>query len=79
MYFFSADLIKTITLNRQSTFVRYHTSEPWSRSRFVVWLVCFFQQFYIPRADYLALRLSFIYVSISYHSPNQFLHQHHFA
>lgn len=54
------DLIENVTYRRQSTFVRYHTSKPWSRSRFIVWMVCFFQQFYIPRADYLALRLSFI-------------------
>jgi len=29
--------------------------------------ICFFQQFYIPRADYMALRLSFITVSIAEH------------
>ncbi|KAG0618518.1 hypothetical protein M758_4G070500 [Ceratodon purpureus] len=56
----TAELVRNISYKRQSTFVRYHTSEPWSRSRFVVWVVCFFQQFYVPRADYLALRLSFI-------------------
>ncbi|XP_024373337.1 MLO-like protein 14 [Physcomitrium patens] len=56
----TAELLQSIKYTRQSTFVRYHTSKPWSRSRFIVWMVCFFQQLYIPRADYLALRLSFI-------------------
>lgn len=54
------ELAHNIFLQRQSTFVRYHTSRPWSRTRLLVWMVCFFQQFYIPRSDYLTLRLSFI-------------------
>ncbi|KAG0629179.1 hypothetical protein M758_1G082700 [Ceratodon purpureus] len=53
-------VVNNISYTRQSTFMRYHTSKPWSRSRFIVWVVCFFQQFHIPRADYLTLRFSFI-------------------
>nr|XP_024374011.1 MLO-like protein 11 [Physcomitrium patens] len=43
-----------------AAFIKYHTSKPWSKSRLIVWVVCFFQQFHIPRSDYLTLRLSFI-------------------
>lgn len=53
-------VIDNVEYTRQSTFMKYHTTKPWSRSRFIVWVVCFFQQFHIPRADYLTLRLSFI-------------------
>ncbi|OAE21033.1 hypothetical protein AXG93_606s1190 [Marchantia polymorpha subsp. ruderalis] len=56
------EITKTLTMKRQSTFVTYHTSKPWSRNRFSVWIVCFFRQFGISvtRADYLTLRLGFI-------------------
>ncbi|XP_024366302.1 MLO-like protein 14 isoform X2 [Physcomitrium patens] len=49
------ELMQSIKYTRQSTLVRYHTSKPRSRSRFIVWM-----DLYIPRADYPALRLSFI-------------------
>ncbi|KAJ7560675.1 hypothetical protein O6H91_04G140000 [Diphasiastrum complanatum] len=57
-----AELTRNLTVQRQSTFVMYHTSRPWSRNRLFVWLVCFFRQFgqTVTKADYLALRMGFI-------------------
>eukprot|EP00246_Nothoceros_aenigmaticus_P007226 TRINITY_DN208_c0_g1_i5.p1 TRINITY_DN208_c0_g1~~TRINITY_DN208_c0_g1_i5.p1 ORF type:complete len:413 (+),score=37.20 TRINITY_DN208_c0_g1_i5:110-1240(+) len=57
-----AEITKALTLNRQSTFIRYHTSAPYSKNRLIVWILCFFRQFYaaVTRADFLALRLGFI-------------------
>ncbi|KAG6547768.1 hypothetical protein Mapa_010581 [Marchantia paleacea] len=34
-----AEITETLTMKRQSTFVTYHTSKPWSRNRFSVWIV----------------------------------------
>ncbi|KAL6329841.1 hypothetical protein AAG906_037941 [Vitis piasezkii] len=49
-------------MRRQSTFVFHHTSHPWSRSRVLIWMLCFLRQFKrsIQKSDYLALRLGFI-------------------
>ncbi|CBI29767.3 unnamed protein product, partial [Vitis vinifera] len=49
-------------MRRQSTFVFHHTSHPWSRSRILIWMLCFLRQFKrsIQKSDYLALRLGFI-------------------
>ncbi|XP_021287271.1 MLO-like protein 4 [Herrania umbratica] len=49
-------------MRRQSTFVFHHTSHPWSRSRILIWMLCFLRQFRssIKKSDYLALRLGFI-------------------
>ncbi|XP_028123538.1 MLO-like protein 4 [Camellia sinensis] len=49
-------------MKRQSTFVLHHASHPWSRSRVLIWMLCFLQQFKssIQKSDYLALRLGFI-------------------
>ncbi|KAI8027878.1 MLO-like protein 4 [Camellia lanceoleosa] len=49
-------------MKRQSTFVLHHASHPWSRSRVLIWMLCFLQQFKSPiqKSDYLALRLGFI-------------------
>ncbi|CAL5379801.1 unnamed protein product [Camellia sinensis] len=51
-------------MKRQSTFVLHHASHPWSRSRVLIWMLCFLQQFKssIQKSDYLALRLGFITV-----------------
>ncbi|KAG0618519.1 hypothetical protein M758_4G070600 [Ceratodon purpureus] len=49
----------SVNFSRQSTFVRYHASKPLG-VKFLVWVVCLFKQFYVPRADYLTLRLSFV-------------------
>ncbi|GLT83360.1 hypothetical protein SLE2022_016530 [Rubroshorea leprosula] len=51
-----------LTMRRQTTFVRYHTSNPLARNRFLIWVTCFFRQFgnSVVRADYLTLRKSFI-------------------
>ncbi|KAJ7946599.1 MLO-like protein [Quillaja saponaria] len=49
-------------MRRQTTFVFHHTSHPWSRSRTLIWMLCFLRQFRssIQKSDYLALRLGFI-------------------
>ncbi|XVF01157.1 hypothetical protein REPUB_Repub04eG0064200 [Reevesia pubescens] len=49
-------------MRRQSTFVFHHTSHPWSRSRILIWMLCFLRQFKssIRKSDFLALRLGFI-------------------
>ncbi|KAK9286747.1 hypothetical protein L1049_015151 [Liquidambar formosana] len=53
---------KNKVMRRQSTFVFHHTSHPWSRSRVLIWMLCFLRQFRssIQKSDYLALRLGFI-------------------
>ncbi|KAF3444458.1 hypothetical protein FNV43_RR14150 [Rhamnella rubrinervis] len=53
---------KNKVMRRQTTFVFHHTSHPWSRSRVLIWMLCFLQQFKssIKKSDYLALRLGFI-------------------
>uniref|UniRef100_A0A1D1XKL5 MLO-like protein n=1 Tax=Anthurium amnicola TaxID=1678845 RepID=A0A1D1XKL5_9ARAE len=58
----ATEVTRALTLRRQSTFVKLHTSNPWSRNRFSVWLICFFRQFghSVVRADYLTLRMGFI-------------------
>ncbi|XP_077241755.1 MLO-like protein 14 [Tasmannia lanceolata] len=57
-----SEVTKALTLRRQSTFVKFHTSNPGSRNRFLVWVTCFFRQFgqSVVRGDYLTLRLGFI-------------------
>ncbi|KAJ3671658.1 hypothetical protein LUZ60_007737 [Juncus effusus] len=49
-------------MRRQSTFAFHHASHPWSKNRFLVWMLCFIRQFKgsITRSDYMALRLGFI-------------------
>ncbi|XP_043708197.1 MLO-like protein 4 [Telopea speciosissima] len=49
-------------MRRQTTFVFHHTSHPWSRSRVLIWMLCFLRQFKssIEKSDYMALRLGFI-------------------
>ncbi|KAL2634180.1 hypothetical protein R1flu_005659 [Riccia fluitans] len=58
------EMVRTLTVKRQSTFVAYHStsSSNWSHDGINVWVVCFFRQFGISvtRADYLTLRLGFI-------------------
>ncbi|KAL3843687.1 hypothetical protein ACJIZ3_001090 [Penstemon smallii] len=49
-------------MRRQSTFALHHASHPWSRSRVLIWMLCFLKQFRssVRKSDYLALRLGFI-------------------
>ncbi|XP_042478331.1 MLO-like protein 11 isoform X4 [Macadamia integrifolia] len=49
-------------IQRQATFVKFHTSNPWGRNSFLVWVICFFRQFgrSVVRSDYLTLRMGFI-------------------
>lgn len=53
---------RAMTMRRQSTFVREHTSNPLNRNSFLIWVTCFFRQFghSVVRADYLTLRKGFI-------------------
>ncbi|OMO74247.1 Mlo-related protein [Corchorus capsularis] len=54
-------------MKRQTTFVFHHTSHPWSRSRILIWMLCFLRQFKssVKKSDYLALRLGFITVGLN--------------
>ncbi|KAJ8772180.1 hypothetical protein K2173_027357 [Erythroxylum novogranatense] len=49
-------------LRRQTTFVRYHASNPLVRNSVLIWVTCFFRQFgnSVVRTDYLTLRKGFI-------------------
>ncbi|XP_059280678.1 MLO-like protein 4 isoform X2 [Lycium ferocissimum] len=53
---------KNKEMRRQSTFAMHHASHPWSKSRILIWMLCFLKQFRtsIHKSDYLALRLGFI-------------------
>ncbi|GLT57725.1 hypothetical protein SLA2020_306760 [Shorea laevis] len=55
-------ITRELTMRRQTTFVRYHTSNPFAKNRFLIWVTCFFRQFgnSVVRADYLTLRKGFI-------------------
>ncbi|KAI3466125.1 hypothetical protein Pfo_022788 [Paulownia fortunei] len=57
-----SEITRALTMQRQSTFVRVHTSNPMHRNNFLVWVTCFFRQFgrSVVRADYLTLRQGFI-------------------
>ncbi|KAL2483642.1 MLO-like protein 11 [Forsythia ovata] len=57
-----SEITKAKTMQRQSTFVRVHTSTPMARHSILIWATCFFRQFgrSVVRADYLSLRKGFI-------------------
>ncbi|RYQ96800.1 hypothetical protein Ahy_B08g092676 isoform A [Arachis hypogaea] len=57
-----AVITRELTMRRQSSFVKVHTSNPMARNSFLVWVTCFFRQFghSVVRADYLTLRKGFI-------------------
>ncbi|CAH1425650.1 unnamed protein product [Lactuca virosa] len=50
------------TMRRQSTMVKFHSSNPLLTNGLVTWMICFFRQFgrSVVRADYLTLRKAFI-------------------
>ncbi|KAJ7948633.1 MLO-like protein [Quillaja saponaria] len=56
------EITRELTMRRQSTFVKFHTSNPLARNSFLIWVTCFFRQFghSVVRADYLTLRKGFI-------------------
>ncbi|KAK3037936.1 hypothetical protein RJ639_031827 [Escallonia herrerae] len=56
------EIAREMTMRRQSTLVRFHTSNPLVRNGFLTWVICFFRQFgrSVVRADYLTLRKGFI-------------------
>ncbi|XP_022981289.1 MLO-like protein 11 [Cucurbita maxima] len=57
-----SDTTRKKIMQRQSTFVQYHTSNPLTRKSVLIWMTCFFRQFgrSVVRSDYLALRKGFI-------------------
>ncbi|KAL6501276.1 hypothetical protein OROHE_024923 [Orobanche hederae] len=66
---------KDKVMRRQSTFALHHASHPWSRSRILIWKLCFLKQFRnsVQKPDYMALRLGFITVGIrSSYTPYMF-------
>ncbi|KAL8032169.1 hypothetical protein ABFS82_13G077800 [Erythranthe guttata] len=56
------EITKALTMQRQASFVRVHTSNRRDNNRFLVWVTCFIRQFgrSVVRADYLTLRHGFI-------------------
>lgn len=58
---------------RETSFGRRHLSS-WSRSPVLVWVVCFFRQFFIsvPKVDYMTLRHGFIIAHLAPHSEHRF-------
>ncbi|OVA10168.1 Mlo-related protein [Macleaya cordata] len=58
---------------RDTTFGRRHLSF-WSRSRILLWTVCFFRQFFgsVPKVDYLTLRHGFIMAHLAPQSSIKF-------
>ncbi|GFZ02124.1 seven transmembrane MLO family protein [Actinidia rufa] len=56
------EITREMTMRRQSTFVKFHTSNPLVKNSFLIWVTCFFRQFgnSVVRADYLTLRKAFI-------------------
>ncbi|XP_042444478.1 MLO-like protein 14 [Zingiber officinale] len=59
---YGAEITRALTMRRQSSFMKIHSSNSWSRNSFVIWVTCFFRQFgkSVVRADYLTLRRGFI-------------------
>ncbi|XP_076920445.1 MLO-like protein 4 [Bidens hawaiensis] len=53
---------KMKVMRRQVTFIKHHATHPWSRSRILIWMLCFLRQFKsgMQKSDYAALRLGFI-------------------
>ncbi|CAH1445215.1 unnamed protein product [Lactuca virosa] len=53
---------KIKVMRRQVTFIKHHATHPWSKSRILIWMLCFLRQFKSPmqKSDYAALRLGFI-------------------
>ncbi|KAG9441035.1 hypothetical protein H6P81_016889 [Aristolochia fimbriata] len=66
-----SEITRELILRRQSTFVKVHTSTPFSKNKFLVWVTCFFRQFgqSVVRADYLTLRMGFI---TNHHLPQNY-------
>ncbi|CAA6655637.1 unnamed protein product [Spirodela intermedia] len=58
---------------RDTTFGRRHLSS-WSESPVLIWIVCFFRQFFrsVPKVDYLTLRHGFIMAHLAPHSNARF-------
>ncbi|KAL7129594.1 hypothetical protein ABFS83_13G078300 [Erythranthe nasuta] len=56
------EITKALTMQRQASFVRVHTSNRRDNNRFLVLVTCFIRQFWhsVVRADYLTLRHGFI-------------------
>ncbi|XP_043708828.1 MLO-like protein 4 [Telopea speciosissima] len=59
----------------RSTVIFHHTSHPWSKHKYHVWMLCFFRQFWssINKSEYMVLRLGFLsnhrlHMSYDFHS-----------
>ncbi|KAJ8497412.1 hypothetical protein OPV22_007964 [Ensete ventricosum] len=59
---YGAEITRALQIRRQSSFMKIHSSNSWTRNKFVIWVTCFFRQFgrSVVRADYLTLRRGFI-------------------
>ncbi|KAL9668261.1 hypothetical protein QQ045_002640 [Rhodiola kirilowii] len=57
-----AELTREMTMKRQSTFAKFHSSNAFAKNKFLIWVTCFFRQFGVSvvRTDYLILRNGFI-------------------
>ncbi|XP_038902930.1 MLO-like protein 6 [Benincasa hispida] len=58
---------------RDTSFGRRHLSF-WTKSPFLIWIVCFFRQFVrsVPKVDYLTLRHGFVMAHLAPHSDQKF-------
>ncbi|KAG7010619.1 MLO-like protein 6, partial [Cucurbita argyrosperma subsp. argyrosperma] len=58
---------------RDTSFGRRHLSF-WTKSPFLMWIVCFFRQFVrsVPKVDYLTLRHGFVMAHLAPHSDQKF-------
>ncbi|GAB4849524.1 MLO-like protein 11 [Ancistrocladus abbreviatus] len=56
------EITRELVMRRQSTFVRFHGSNPLGKNKILIWVTCFFRQFgrSVVRSDYLTLRKGFI-------------------
>ncbi|CAM8999558.1 unnamed protein product [Rhodiola kirilowii] len=57
-----AELTREMTMKRQSTFAKFHSSNALAKNKLLIWVTCFFRQFGVSvvRTDYLILRNGFI-------------------
>lgn len=56
------EITRELVTRRQSSFVKFHASNPLSKNKIWIWGTCFFRQFghSVVRTDYLTLRKGFI-------------------
>ncbi|XP_073102465.1 MLO-like protein 11 [Elaeis guineensis] len=67
-----SEITRTLTMRRQSTFVKFHSSSAWIRNNFVVWMTCFsvslddllYEQTTLPSAGVLYWYVIFLLVKM---------------